>query len=315
VVDRDTDHEVKVIPVGKSPQALAVRLRDPLVAVANSRAQHATLIDPLTLEALPEGVPTGMGPEDVVFTPDGRQLVATSYYDKTVTFTDLETRSLVGEPLRFPGAPRRLLLSADGSRLFVLLREREGGLAVVDLAARRTERVLPAGTFPFDLALAPDGRRVFVASFDDQAVLVLDPSTDTPAERLKLAVGFGIALHPSRPLLYSALGFEAAVLVFDYAAGRPVATIPVGGSPAGEVVTREGFLYVINDDGDSLAKIDTATNTVVVRVAVGAEPQALVAFDRPRRPSGAVIAAGLAAAVLAGVVGVVLRRRAHPRAA
>lgn len=48
-----------------------MRARDPLVAVANAKARFASLIDPLRLEALPDVLPTGMGPEDVAFSADG----------------------------------------------------------------------------------------------------------------------------------------------------------------------------------------------------------------------------------------------------
>jgi YVTN family beta-propeller protein len=183
VIDGDLDREVEIIPVGNAPHSLALRESDPpLVAVANSRSRHATLIDPVTLEVLPESPPTGMGPEAVAFSPDGKTLIATSYYDKTVTFTDLANNMLDGPPIEFTGIPRRLEISPDGQDLLVLVHALEGAVAVVDLATRKVEKSIPVGRFPSDFAFSPDGTQLIAASFDDSTVTFIDLASRRPVK-------------------------------------------------------------------------------------------------------------------------------------
>jgi YVTN family beta-propeller protein len=281
VIDADLAREVQTIPVGASPMGIALHSgRTPLIAVANSRSQFATIIDPIRREALPQTVATGLGPEDVAFSADGHLLAATSYFGKTVTFSDLGTHGLLGDPIAFDKNPTRLLMSPDGSELYVLLHDREGAVAVVDYVSHKVVKTIPIGLFPIDFALAANGAYLLVACFDGQTVTRVDLRTRTVADTFHLDTGSGIAAHPTRPVLYSMLNFDGAILAFDYAEHKSLATIDVGGAPAHGVVTPDGrFLYAANSDSNNVVQIDTATNAPVVRIAVGADPQSVVLFE------------------------------------
>jgi DNA-binding beta-propeller fold protein YncE len=51
--------------------------------------------------------------------------------------------------------------------------------------------------------------------------------------------------------------------VIDTATNTVVATVPVGNSPIGVAITRDGTrAYVVNDLSNTASVIDTATNTV-----------------------------------------------------
>ncbi len=308
VIDCDREREVKIISVGRSPQGIALRARDPLVAVANAKSRFASLIDPVRLDALPDTLPTGMGPEDVAFSADGTTLFATSYYDKTVTFTDVRSRAPAGLPLAFEKIPRQLLLSADGTELFVRLHHEQGAIVVVDPASRAVRATIPVGPYPTDMALTPDHKRLLVPSFDASKIAVIDVASNAVVDNLALDAAAGIAVHPFKPLLYSMQNFDGAVIVANYETRQPVATVDVGGAPVSGVVTPDGrFLYAVNNESGNVAKIDTDTNTVVVRIAVGAEASAAVLFD-----SGASVSpwgVGLVGSGIVLIVAVVWRRR------
>src|SRR5262249_5258368 len=148
VIDGTLDREVRVIPVGRSPQSLALRHKDPLIAVANSGASSVSLIDPTAMDAEPVTRPVGRGPENLAFSRAVRWLLATSYSDRTVTVTDLATRRQVREPLSFSQRPGKLLASPDGRTLFVLLHDNPGSLAAVDIATWQVSRTIPTDIFP-----------------------------------------------------------------------------------------------------------------------------------------------------------------------
>jgi YVTN family beta-propeller protein len=309
VIDCDLDREIKVIPVGKSPQGLALSARKPLIAVANARTRSVSLIDPVRLEALPDSLPTGMGPEDVAFSADGTTLFATSYYDKTVTFTDVSSRAPVGAPLVFEKIPRQLLMSAERNELFVRLHDQQGAVVVVDPASRTVRTTIPVGPFPTGMALTSDHQRLLVASFDASSIAVVDLGSNTVVDTMRLDTGAGIVVHPFKPLLYSMQNFDGAVVVADYATHQAVTTIEVGGAPVAGLVTPDGrFLYAVNNEAGNVAKIDTDTNTATVRIAVGAEASAVVLFD----PGGSIWrwpAGLLGLVVVAVMIGVVWQRR------
>jgi YVTN family beta-propeller protein len=311
VVDLDLAREVQTIAVGPAPIGMALHLgRTPLIATANSKARNVTLIDPVRREALPQTVQTGNGPEDVAFSADGHQLAATSYFEKSVTFSDVASHALLGDPITFDDKiPRHLLMSSDGSELYVLLHDQEGAVAVVDYVSRKVVKTIPIGPFPIDFALAANGSYLLVACFDAQTVTRVDLRTRTVADTFHVDTGAGIAAHPTRPVLYSMLNFDGAIIAFDYAEHKALATIDVGGAPAHGVVTPDGrFLYAANSDGNNLAQIDTATNAAVVRIAVGADPQSVVLFDTSEASLGWLWPLVGGVAVLA-VVGVVVWRR------
>ncbi len=309
VVDGDLEREVKVLHVGSTPQGIALRTNPPLIAVANSKARFLSLIDPIARETLPEQIPTGFGPEAVAFSADGTQLFATNYYDRTVTVSAVDTRALVGDPIAFEGTPRHLLLSPDGKYMLALLHDEVGQLAVIDVATRRVERTVPAGRFPNSLVFSPDGKRLFVGSFDTGTATVVDVATWAPGTTFRIESGMGLNVHPTKPLLYNMLNFDGEVLVFDYAAEQVVTKIAVGGSPTQSPMTADGrFLYVVNSEASNLVKVDTESNTTALRIAVGADPQAAVIFE-PAHASLGAPAIAAAVAIAAALAALVLMRR------
>jgi YVTN family beta-propeller protein len=284
VIDGTLDREVRVIPVGRSPQSLAVRRKNPLVAVANSGASSVSLIDAkaITTEPMmePITVPVGRGPESVAFSSDGRWLFATSYYDRTVTVTDLATRRQVREPLSFSQRPRRLLPSPDGRTLFVLLHDNPGALAAVDIAAWQVLKTIPTDIFPTDLVLMPDGKSFVVTSSDVNTATVIDAASLTVVARHELDTDAALLIHPTRTLFYSMSSFEGQVVVYDYAARRTLASIAVGEWPTRSALTADGrFLYVVNNESNNVVKVDTETNTPILRIAVGSGPEDAVILE------------------------------------
>lgn len=274
VIDGTLDREVRVIPVGRSPVSLEVRRREPLVAVANSGASSVSLIDPKAMTAEPTSIPVGRGPEAVAFSRDGRWLFATSYYDQTVTVTDLATGGQVREPLSFSRRPRRLLPSPDGRTLFVLLHDNPGALAAVDIGAWQVSGTVTTDIFPTDLVLMPDGKSLVVTSSDLNTATLLDIGSLAVLERHQLDTDAALLVHPTRSLFYSMSSFEGEVVVYDYAARRTLTSIPVGEWPTHSAFTADGrFLYVVNNESNNVVKVDTETNSPLLRIAVGSGPE------------------------------------------
>lgn len=272
--------EIAVLPVGKAPQGLAVRRGDaPLVAIANSSADYVTLVDPRTLEIV-GNVPVGVGPEYVAFSPDGAWLYVTSPYDLTVTVVDVARREPVGTPLALDRKPGQLAVGADG-RVYALLRADEGAVAVIDPASRTVTATIPVGRSPS--AIAFGNGRVLAASFDDSTIAVIDPTAARVVATHEVETGSALAAHADRPVAYSMATFDNVIYAFDVESGEILAEITTGDWPNGGALTADGrFLWVVNEESDNVAKVDTSTNAVVHRLVVGKGPVAVAVYEPGR---------------------------------
>ncbi len=129
-------------------------------------------------------LPVGRYPYDVAAGPDGT-VYASAWGDRHVAVfrPDAGGRLVPAPPLVVGRHPSALLLSRDGSRLFVVSSTTDR-VAVVDTRARTVVAELwdppPAGpdegTTPNALALSEDGTRLFVAEADANAIAVFDLS-------------------------------------------------------------------------------------------------------------------------------------------
>ena len=281
VVDGGTNREIKVIEVGASPFGIAARSQPPLVAVANSTGGRVTLIDPVKMEVVRTVDVGDAVPEHVAFSVDGTRLFVTLPKAGKIALIDPDAGQL-RETINIGRKPKRLAVSPDGRRLYVLLHVREGGVDVIDIATRAIQTTIPTGAFPTDFALTRDGRRLLVASFDDDNVTVIDTEALTSLATWPVGTGFGLVVHPTKPIAYSMESFDGTVQVLNYETGQVTATLQPGDFPTYSAITPDGkFLYVVNEDSSSVSKYDTETNERTERIAVGGQPaNAVVVIGR-----------------------------------
>ena len=273
VVDPAAAREIKTIPIDDAPMGLALCSGEtPLIAVANSGRSAVTLIDGASFE-VSGTVTVGTGPEYVACSPDGRWLYVTSPFDMTVTVIDVAQRQVAGEPIRFDRKPGQLLGAPDGTRIYVALRDENGAVAAIDTTTRQVLATPVVGKSPSGIALNGDGTRLLAASFDDSTISVIDTATLQVIATHESPTGLGLLVHPQRPLAYSLASFDDEITVLDYESGTVVTTIELAQWPTYGAISADGAtLYVPNEDSDNLALIDTATNAVTLRIAVGDEP-------------------------------------------
>jgi len=146
--------------------------------------------------------PAGKHPYRPVLGPDGRTLAVTNWGGASVTLLDPATGAVRGTAAT-EDHPTDAVFSRDGRWLFVAEANRNR-VAVVDVAAGKVVRqlsvafgpdgpgspsadLLPDGSTPNALALSPDGKTLYVANADDDAVAVVDVGSDPSSAR---AAGF-----------------------------------------------------------------------------------------------------------------------------
>ncbi len=180
-----------------------------------TRTQYAPLNGDYAVQGLPSN--------PVQLQPTGFYSVAVNSGDDSVSIIDSTTQAEVARiPLAAGSAPRNAVITADGTRAYVAL-SGVPGIAVIDLGGAAAGRYryaatfgiqylqLPPGAQPFDLAVEPTGRFLYVSDQAQGAVYVvdIDPFSKTFDRHVQtIAVGpaplglRGIALNSDGSMLF-----------------------------------------------------------------------------------------------------------------
>ncbi|MGW7008939.1 IPT/TIG domain-containing protein [Streptomyces sp. NPDC054933] len=148
-----------------------------------------------------------------------------------------------------------------------------GGLALTPSVSALALTAIPAGTSPFAVAIAPNGR-VFVANATSNNVTVIDSATDTVLTTVPVgSYPIAVAVAASGGVYVANTGSNN-VTVIDSATNTVVTTVPAGTSPFAVAVAPNGRVYVPNNQSNNVTVIDSATNTALTSLAVGSGPEA-----------------------------------------
>ena len=127
------------------------------------------------------------------------------------------------------------------------------------------------------------GYEVYIAAAGGDEIASLDSQTGTAGATYSTDSAMGVALTPNDQTLYVADTGQYGVLAYDLATKKST-TIHVGAYPQDVVVSPDGStVYATVSGGDTgiggsntVAVIDTATNTVTKNVTVGATPRRIL---------------------------------------
>jgi YVTN family beta-propeller protein len=125
-------------------------------------------------------------------------------------------------------SPLELLLSPDGSRLYVLC-QGAGEVRVLNAASGRELEAIPVGRMPRGFSLSPDGSRLFVANSWDDTVSVFDTRRNAVTATWK--AGFepsSVVEDRGGKLLFVADRIGNNVTVLDAATGEEKETLEAG---------------------------------------------------------------------------------------
>jgi YVTN family beta-propeller protein len=136
-----------------------------------------------------------------------------------------------------------------------------GTVSVIDMASNTAVAMVPVGSLPFGVAVAPDGKHVYVANFNDGTVSVIDTASNTVVATVPGGAGLrGVAITPDGTRAYVANVFSNNVSVIATASNTVVATVAVGDEPEGVAVTPDGTrAYVTNFGSNNVSVIATAS--------------------------------------------------------
>ena len=141
-----------------------------------------------------------------------------------------------------------------------------GTLTAIDTTGRKPDRTAKVGRRPYDVALALDGKMLYVSDWTGRAVLAVSPED----LRVVASIGVGehpnqLAVHPRDGRVFVACASSNSVSAIDAGRGVVVETImtglfpraPEGSTPAALALSPDGeTLYVANADNNCVAVVD-----------------------------------------------------------
>jgi YVTN family beta-propeller protein len=141
---------------------------------------------------------------------------------------------------------------------------------VIGTATNTVVATVPVGSFPYGVAVTPDGTHAYVANQGSNDVSVIDTASNTVVATIPVGnAPSGVAVTPDGLHAYvtnhpTGSGGSGIVTVIDTATNTvEAATIPVGTSLEGVAVAPDGkHVYVANQGSNDVSVIDTASNTV-----------------------------------------------------
>ncbi len=254
--DRDADgigerdvasgRRLRILPSGQDPEAFDVTRDGRTLWVSNEETAQASIVD-AAWGRVRAAIAVGGEPEGVRLRPDGKFVYVTSEADNAVFVVD-SARDKVVARIATPPRPRVVVFSPDGRRAYVSS-ENGAAVTVVDaLAHAALGRIaIPStgvtgllGARPMGLALAADGKRLYVANGRGGTVSVVDTAARRVVDTIT-AVGarpWGLALSRDGRTLYTANGSSNDVSVIDVAARTVTRRIPTCRGPWGLALGR-----------------------------------------------------------------------------
>lgn len=148
------------------------------------------------------------------------------------------------------------------------------------LAADQTGKAASSGGInrsPLQVAVSPDGKRLFTANRTANTVSVIDVASRKVIGEIAVGAGpTGIALSPGGETIYVANRLEDTVTVINAATSKATKKIAVANQPYDVVVSKDGTVYVACVGKDEVVQvIDGKTHAVKQTIAVDQNPRHL----------------------------------------
>jgi YVTN family beta-propeller protein len=294
VVDVQSLSPVSEIEVGKLPHGIAATRSGDRLWVSTEGDDGLVAIDPRTDRVL-KRYPVGRRPNEIDVTSDGRYVYVPALGDGVYEVFDTRSESIVA---RIPtdGFPHNVVISPDDRWAYLSPTDRgehdpkaieaagfpaslNDKIYVVDARNHSVSGTIPTGDAPRPIAVAPDGRRLFVNRDGLLGFLVLDLGSRrtlaearyelTREERSRPSRAHGIGVTPDGREVWSTDVNSGVVHVFDVTGDkpRPIARLQTGRTPLWLTLTPDGkTVFVANTADDTVSVFDVASKRERMRI-------------------------------------------------
>jgi YVTN family beta-propeller protein len=224
------------INAGSDPEEFALSKDGTRLYVSNEDTKTASVID-VASGKVDHIILVAQEPEGVGVTPDGKRFLVTCETGGEVFVIDAVNYQTIGH-FKVDVRPRSVDFLA-GSTVAFIPSESVGELNVVDLGNAKVIKtiVLPPGSRPMNVRVAPNGSRVYVSNGRAGTVSVIDGRTYELIDTVKVGTRpWGLAISPDGRYLYAANGPSNDISVVDLNTDKEISRVKVGSSPWGVTI-------------------------------------------------------------------------------
>ena len=202
----------------------------------------------------------GVRPHCPVFGPKDGLLYVTTELDQSVSILDPRTLKIVGSIPTGQPESHMLAIAHDGQRGYTA-NVGPGTVSVLDMAARKTVKIIKVSGNTQRIAVSMDDKWVFTADQTQPRIAVIDTATEEVAKWIPLeGAGYGSAPTPDGRWLLMAIPGRNQVAVVDLRTMTVARNIDVGKSPQEVVMRPDGKLaFVSCTASHQVAEIDMKT--------------------------------------------------------
>ncbi len=242
--------------------------------VLNKAEASASLVD-LTSGVELQKINTGAGPHEVAISPDGRLAVVTNYGIQTpghtLTVIDLESKEVRRTIDIAPySRPHGVEFLADGKSV-VVTSEQSLSLLRVDIENGEITAVIDTSALLSHMvAVAPNGKRAFVANIVSGSVTAIDLTNNTMLKEIKTGSGAeGVAVLPDGNEVWVTNRAANSVSIIDARTLEKQMDIPCADFPLRVKFTPDGkYALVSNAQSADVAIFDVARRELIKRIAM-----------------------------------------------
>ena len=201
-------------------------------------------------------------------------LYITNTKSNSISIIDTTTFEVTGTIALGAGKPNRIVFEPNGRTAWVVY-DKSHDLGLVDAEARKLVKRVKIGGNPYNLAISPDNRYLYVLDWasdtSNDEVIAYDLAAQKIDWRVEVSTwpAHGVFSRDGK-VLYVSGETAGDVTVVDLASRTATARVIHGGGDAmGLALSGDGrMLYAGAGENKSVLKIDTATNKQVANIAV-----------------------------------------------
>ncbi len=197
VIDRSFVYEIststlritRVIRVGPVPKAVGVSPDGKWLLAGNWTHRDVSLVSLRTGKEV-KRIVVGGNPRGIAFAPSSAVVYLTAESGQRLMEYNFSTGRLRTLISLLPGEPRHLVIDPTGRYLYASLNTR-GQVVKIDIRLRKIVDRVTTGTNPRTIALAPDGRSLYVVNYESQTVAKVRTKDMLVLQRLRT-----VGVHP-----------------------------------------------------------------------------------------------------------------------
>lgn len=153
----------------------------------------------------------------------------------------------------------------------------ENSVSVISTASREVVAIVPTGTFPMSVSMAPTGNKAYITNWGTNDISVINTNNHTAGLYISLDDGT-LPIHssfsPVGDYAYVVNAGQNTISLLDPADNEIISSFGVGSAPTHIAFSPIGArAYAVNNGSQTLSIINTLSKTVISSIPV-VDPQA-----------------------------------------